>query len=63
LPADLPFVFERYYRVHHRAAQEVSSSGLGLAIVRAIVERHNGKVGVTSDPDKGSCFTMRLPLA
>jgi signal transduction histidine kinase len=60
--ADLPFVFERFYHVRHQAAQDVSSSGLGLAIVKTIVERHQGKVSVTSDPEKGSCFTVRLPL-
>jgi signal transduction histidine kinase/CheY-like chemotaxis protein len=59
---DLPFVFERFYRVQHQAARDVSSSGLGLAIVKSIVERHRGKVGVTSEPKKGSCFTVTLPL-
>jgi signal transduction histidine kinase/DNA-binding response OmpR family regulator len=61
--ADLPFVFERFYRAQHHPGGGLSSSGLGLAIVKSVAERHGGKVSVTSDPEKGSCFTMTLPLA
>lgn len=61
-PSDLPFIFERFYRARHEAARGPCSNGLGLAIVKSIVERHQGRVSATSEPGKGSCFTVNLPL-
>jgi signal transduction histidine kinase len=63
IPADdLPFVFERFFR--SRASRRVhrSGSGLGLSIVRWIVEAHKGRVTVESQAGKGSTFTVHLPL-
>jgi signal transduction histidine kinase len=62
-PEDLPFIFDRFYRSHNRAMKKVDSNGLGLAIVKSIVERHDGSIGVKSEPGKGSCFTLTLPLS
>jgi signal transduction histidine kinase len=59
--ADLPFIFDRFYRVR-REGNEVEGNGLGLAIVKSIVEQHNGQVSVESEPQQGSCFSVRLPL-
>ncbi len=63
VPADkLPLIWERYYkldRVHKRAAQ---GSGLGLSIVRTIMELNNGSYGVISAEGKGSTFWIELPL-
>lgn len=59
---DLPFVFDRFYRVHTGKAREVEGNGLGLAIVKAIVEQHNGQINVESEQDKGSCFRLTLPV-
>lgn len=59
-PADLPHVFERYYRRNTKAPED--SSGIGLSIVRAVVERHQGSVGVTSSEEGGTVFTIELPL-
>lgn len=56
---DLPRIFDRYYSNHHGKR---SSSGLGLTITKEIIQRHNGSIGVTSHPQKGTSFTVRLPL-
>ncbi len=60
---ELPFIFDRFYRVRHDGLEDVESDGLGLAIVKSITERHNGRISVISEPGKGSCFTILLPLA
>ncbi len=60
--ADLPFVFDRFYRVRKGKASEIEGNGLGLAIVKSIVEQHDGKIGVESEVDKGTCFTFALPI-
>jgi signal transduction histidine kinase/DNA-binding response OmpR family regulator len=63
IPAsDLPFIFDRFYRAHNEKASEVEGNGLGLAIVKSIVEQHDGTVSVESNIDKGTCFTVTLPL-
>jgi two-component system phosphate regulon sensor histidine kinase PhoR len=60
--ADLPFIFDRFYRVREGRNSEVEGNGLGLAIVKSIAEQHGGQVNVESQQDKGSCFTVILPL-
>ncbi len=60
--ADLPFIFDRFYRVHQNFEVEAEGNGLGLAIVKAVVEQHNGQVSVTSEPGTGSRFVVSLPL-
>jgi two-component system, OmpR family, sensor kinase len=64
-PEHLPRVFDRFYKVDAaRAGTTVpSGSGLGLSIVRAIVERHGGSVRATNAPDGGAVFELRLPAA
>lgn len=62
IPADhLPFVFERFYKVDPARSSESTGSGLGLSIVKAIVERHGGSITVASDVGRGTTFTMHLP--
>ena len=60
--ADLPFVFERFYRSKRSRAANPGGSGLGLSIVRWIVEAHKGRVSAESVVGKGSTFTVHLPV-
>jgi len=59
-PEHLPHVFERFYKVDASRAAESTGSGLGLSITKAIVERHGGTIGVTSEPGR-TTFTVVLP--
>ena len=59
--ADLPHVFDRFYRAGAVEAQHIPGTGLGLSIVRDIVEAHEGTVEVTSVVGEGSQLTVRLP--
>jgi heavy metal sensor kinase len=61
--ADLPHIFERFYRADASRARADGRTGLGLAIVKAILDTHGGTVAVESRRDEGSVFTVRLPLA
>jgi signal transduction histidine kinase len=61
--ADLPHIFDRFYRADWARTRNYGGAGLGLAIVKWIAEAHNGYVDVTSAPGSGSCFTLFLPLA
>ena len=60
---DLPHIFERFYRGDASRSRATGNSGLGLAIVRALVEAHEGQIAVQSAPGAGTCFTIRLPRA
>jgi signal transduction histidine kinase len=62
-PTDLPHVFERLYVARLKPTRHESSSGLGLAIVRQLVEAMRGEVSVTSELGRGTTFTVRLPIA
>jgi two-component system, OmpR family, heavy metal sensor histidine kinase CusS len=59
----LPRVFDRFYRVDEARSQHSQGTGLGLSIVRSIVTLHGGTVTVSSEPGRGSVFTMRFPPA
>jgi two-component system phosphate regulon sensor histidine kinase PhoR len=59
--ADLPYVFDKFYRVRNAATQDISGTGLGLAITRSIIETHGGRIWVESQEGKGSTFAFALP--
>lgn len=60
-PEDIPFIFDRFYRVDKARNTRTGGSGLGLAISKKIVENHGGKIEVVSKVGKGSVFTITLP--
>lgn len=61
-PDEFKKVFRRFYRVENSSTQTTKGTGLGLFIVRSIVEKHNGKIFVKSKgEDRGSTFVVRLP--
>jgi signal transduction histidine kinase len=62
LPSEQEKIFEKFYRCGDPLVHDVKGSGLGLSLVRHIVRAHGGDVEVESTPEKGSKFTIRLPL-
>ncbi|WP_405537935.1 HAMP domain-containing histidine kinase [Streptomyces sp. NBC_00075] len=61
--ADLPYVFDRFWRAEKSRNRSTGGSGLGLAIVLKLAEAHGGTVDVVSEEGKGATFTLRLPAA
>ncbi len=62
-PADLPHVFEPFYRSPQARRLGRGGVGLGLAVARRIAEAFGGALDVTSEPGKGSCFTLTMAAA
>jgi len=62
-PDKLPHVFDRFYRVDSERAKDLSSTGLGLAIARELIEAQGGRIEVTSIEGTGTCFIVCLPTA
>lgn len=60
--ADQDRLFEKFYRIKRRETSNIQGTGLGLALVKSIVERHGGRVWVESELNKGSTFYIELPL-
>ncbi len=61
-PEELPKIFDKFYRVKHPKTRHVTGTGLGLSIVKGIIEAHQGTIDVQSYPDRGTSFTVLLPL-
>jgi len=60
-PRHLPFIFDRFYRGDPGVVPAAGSTGLGLSIVRSIMDLHGGGVDVASVPGQGATFTLRFP--
>ncbi len=58
---ELRQIFQKFYRTKRAEASGEAGTGIGLSIVEEIVQHHRGRMEVTSEPGKGSCFTMVLP--
>lgn len=61
-PADLPRIFDRFYRVDKARARKSGGNGIGLSLVKFLVELFDGTIEVTSQLEKGTTFTLTFPL-
>jgi PAS domain S-box-containing protein len=61
-PADLERVFDRFHRAEGQGGRSVEGSGIGLSLVRELVQLHGGTIAVASTPGQGTRFTLRLPF-
>jgi len=59
---DLPHIFDRFFRVKGKATRGIAGSGLGLSLAKEVIEAHNGRIDVRSELDRGTTFTISLPL-
>ena len=62
-PEDVPHLFERFYRGRRDQAPDVPGTGLGLVIVKELIDRHKGSISVHSEVGVGTTFTVTLPAA
>ncbi len=60
--ADLPHIFDRFYTVDKARSRKSGGAGLGLSLVRSIIEKHRGTISVHSELGKGSVFAISLPV-
>ena len=60
---EVPFIFERFYRVDRSRSRELGGTGLGLSIVKHVVQVHGGSIQVDTSPGRGSTFRLQLPVA
>ena len=59
---DIPYIFDRFYRVESARDRIRGGSGIGLTIVKRFIEAHKGSIKVISEENKGTTFTITLPL-
>ena len=60
---DLPHIFDRFYRVDRaRCKNDVCGYGLGLSVAKKIIDLHQGSISVESEINKGTTFTIKLPV-
>ena len=61
-PENLPYIWDRYYKVDKKHKRAVTGTGLGLSIVKKIIDLHGGRYGVESEIGKGSTFWFELAI-
>jgi signal transduction histidine kinase/ligand-binding sensor domain-containing protein/DNA-binding response OmpR family regulator len=61
-PEKIERIFDRFYQVDDSNLREFEGSGIGLSLVKELVELHHGTITVSSKPEQGSCFTVHFPL-
>jgi PAS domain S-box-containing protein len=59
---DLPHIFDRFFRVKGKATRHITGSGLGLSLVKEVVDAHQGYIEVSSTPEVGTTFTLSFPV-
>ncbi|RPI51393.1 MAG: PAS domain-containing sensor histidine kinase, partial [Deltaproteobacteria bacterium] len=59
---DLPFIFDKFYRVKQKSRSHIAGTGLGLSIVKFIIESHGGKIDLESKEGKGTTIGFGLPI-
>ncbi len=62
-PAETEKIFEKFYRAKNVQDANITGSGMGLTLAREVIRLHGGDIVVRSEPDKGSSFTLMLPLS
>lgn len=62
MPEEISHIFEPFYRVDKSRSREMGGSGLGLSIVKKIIDKHNGIIYVNSMPNWGTTFTIQFPM-
>ncbi len=60
-PDQQPYIFDKFYRVETEKTADITGTGLGLSIVKAVIEKHKGRVWVKSTPGVGSVFSFVMP--
>jgi len=60
---DIPFIFTPFFQAENRSGEDVEGTGLGLSLVKQLVEAHGWQVTVESVLDRGSTFTIHIPLS
>ncbi|MCR4411424.1 MAG: ATP-binding protein, partial [Thermoguttaceae bacterium] len=61
-PSELPRIFDKFFRSSDPRVQEQTGSGLGLSLAQEVVRLHGGKIQVHSELNKGTRFTVTLPM-
>jgi signal transduction histidine kinase len=62
-PEESERLFEEFFRAKNEYTRKISGTGLGMTILKKIVDEYDGKIKVNSEYEKGSCFEVRLPIA
>jgi signal transduction histidine kinase len=62
IPAEAqPRVFERFFRAYHPGSEQITGTGLGLSLVKSVVDAHNGRIWLESEINKGTTVHLLLP--